>query len=179
MVDDTLRRTLDRLVKSLELRFTLLAMGIPSLLEVVSQVHTHGQRISEELEAEIPRVREAYENIPWWQSVAPIEILGEGTQRRVFTSYHDFLSAKAMHIRERVEHAAIVYDHFMMLRGYFTWYTNGPPSVSLLFYIGRVWLLIGTGRCCEKKGGGAYSYGCEAPRSYGGPRISDELDRDR
>ncbi|PBK85773.1 hypothetical protein ARMGADRAFT_1017851 [Armillaria gallica] len=128
MVDETLRRTLDRLAQSLELRFTLLAMGVPSLLEVVSQVHTHGQRISEELEVEIPRVREAYENIPWWQSVAPIEMLGEGTQRRVFTSYHDFLSAKAMHIRERVEHAAVVYDHFAMLRGYFTWYTNGPPS---------------------------------------------------
>ncbi|KAK0440148.1 hypothetical protein EV421DRAFT_1737525 [Armillaria borealis] len=128
MVDSTLRRSLDQLVRSLELRFTLLAMGVPSLLEVVSQVHTHGQRISEELEAEIPRVREAYENIPWWQSVAPIEILGEGTQRKVFTSYHDFLSAKAMHIRERVEHAAIVYDHFATLRGYFTWYTNGPPS---------------------------------------------------
>ncbi|KAK0189501.1 hypothetical protein F5146DRAFT_1051282 [Armillaria mellea] len=128
MVDDTLRRTLDQLVRSLEFRFTILAMGIPSLLEVVSQVHSHGQRISEELEVEIPRVREAYENIPWWQSVAPIEILGEGTQRQVFTSYHDFLSAKAMYIRERVEHAAIVYDHFTVLRGYFTWYENGPPS---------------------------------------------------
>ncbi|KAK0494198.1 hypothetical protein EDD18DRAFT_363464 [Armillaria luteobubalina] len=128
MVDDTLRRTLDELMKSLELRFTLLAMGVPSLLDVISQVHTHGQRISEELEAEIPRVQEAYENIPWWQSVAPIEILGEGSQRKVFTTYHEFLSAKAMYIREKVEHAAIVYDHFAMLRGYFTWYKNGPPS---------------------------------------------------
>ncbi len=88
-------------------------MGVPSS----SQVHTHGQRISEELEAEIPRVRDAY---AWWQSVALIERLGEGTQWRVFTGYHNFPSVKAMDIRDRVEHAAIVYDKFAMLRWYFT-----------------------------------------------------------
>ncbi|KAK0457131.1 uncharacterized protein EV420DRAFT_541437 [Desarmillaria tabescens] len=131
MVDDALRRSLDHFVRHLEFRFMLLAkFGIPSLLDVISQVHSHGQRISEELQAEIPRVQEAYENIPWWQSVAPIEMLGEGTQRRVFTSYHEFLSAKAVDIREQVEHAEIVYDHFAVLQGYFTWYTNGLPSVS-------------------------------------------------
>ncbi|KAK0200791.1 hypothetical protein DFS33DRAFT_1354907 [Desarmillaria ectypa] len=130
MIDDTLRRSLDDLARNLEHRFRHLSMGVPSLLNVIFQVHSYGQRISEELETEIPRVREAYENIPWWQSVAPIEILGEGTQRRVFTSYHDFLSAKAVDIQDLVEHAAIVYDHFSMLQGYFNWYTNGPPSVN-------------------------------------------------
>ncbi|KAK0477126.1 hypothetical protein IW261DRAFT_1421328 [Armillaria novae-zelandiae] len=94
IVDSTsrLRRSLDRLVRSPELRFSLLAMDVHSLLEVVSRVHTHGQRIFKELEAEINRVREAYENIPLWQSVTPIEILDEGTQRRVSTSYYDFPS---------------------------------------------------------------------------------------
>ncbi|KAK0494228.1 hypothetical protein EDD18DRAFT_364957 [Armillaria luteobubalina] len=85
----------DQLVWSLRLRFRLLAMDVPVLLEVVSHVHAHGQRIPKELGAEIPRVQEAYENIPLRQSLSPIEILGEVTQRRAFTSYHDYYASPA------------------------------------------------------------------------------------
>ncbi len=41
----------------------------------------------------------------------------EGTQQRVFTSYHNFPSAKAVDVWERVEYAAIVYDHPAMAYG--------------------------------------------------------------
>lgn len=76
MVDSALRWSLHRLVRRLELRFKLLAMDVPSLLEVVPQVHTHGQRISENCRLTYPGCERRM--IPWWQSVAPIEILEEG-----------------------------------------------------------------------------------------------------
>ncbi len=80
---------------------------LPSIL-YKTRVHIHGQRISKELKAELPRVREACENILWWQSGAPIEILGEVTQRRVLTSYRNSPSAKAVDIRDRVERVMII-----------------------------------------------------------------------
>lgn len=138
VVDDILRKLLDGLVNILEYRFKIVAMSVPSLSDLISQVHSHGQQISDELEAEIPRVREAYENIPWWQSVAPIEMLGEGTQRRVFTSYHEFLEAKAVDIRDLVERAAIVNDNFRMLGRYFSWYMDVPPTGVITKRPGRV-----------------------------------------
>ncbi|KAG7443276.1 uncharacterized protein BT62DRAFT_1034725 [Guyanagaster necrorhizus] len=79
-IDEILRPSLDCFFTDIRVAFSELAAGV-----------------SEGLNAEIPRVREAYQNLPWWDSVPILDIftesiLGIKPRRRAMSLYHEFLS---------------------------------------------------------------------------------------
>ncbi|KAK0457108.1 uncharacterized protein EV420DRAFT_1551462 [Desarmillaria tabescens] len=134
-VDEILRKALNRLFKELQNIFRQLAVDTSPFLNYISTVHAQSQRISSELESEVPRVEEAFRQIPWWDSHPFVGlfahgILGIKPQRRMFTKYHEFLSMDASNIRYFVEQVAILHDHLEILQRYFLWYSNGPTLVN-------------------------------------------------
>ncbi len=73
--------------------------------------------VSEGLDTEIPRVAEAYRNLPWWDSVPILDsitesVLGIKPRRWAIFSYKEFLSKDEASIRTLAEHASIFHDHF-------------------------------------------------------------------
>ncbi len=150
MVDSALRWSLHRLLRRLELRFKLLAMDVPSPRGGSLSTYSRTADLRE-LEAEVPRVREACDTVVAVRRAN--RNTGGGKKQRVFTSHHDFPSARAADIRDRVEHAVIVYDYFAML-WYFTWYT---VECEFVIRLGGIRFLIRTGRTecsCERTKGG-------------------------
>ncbi|KAK0440141.1 hypothetical protein EV421DRAFT_1737520 [Armillaria borealis] len=130
-VDKILQKTLNGPFKELQNIFRQLAIDTPPFLDYIKTVYAQSQRISSELESEITRVEIAYHKIPWWDSHPFIGlfahgILGMKRQRKMFTKYHEFLSADGPNIRYFVEQVAILHDHLEILQRYFRWYSNGP-----------------------------------------------------
>ncbi|SJL11016.1 uncharacterized protein ARMOST_14416 [Armillaria ostoyae] len=134
-VDKILQKTLNGLFKELQNIFRQLATDTPPFLDYINTVYVQSQYISSELESEITRVEMAYHKIPWWDShpfvgVFAHGILGMKRQRRMFTKYHEFLSADGSNIRYLVEQIAILRDHLEILQRYFRWYSDGPVIIK-------------------------------------------------
>ncbi|KAK0494288.1 hypothetical protein EDD18DRAFT_1176157 [Armillaria luteobubalina] len=132
-VDNILRPSLDRFFADVRVAFSDLATGVPPIIGFFANISSYGHLISEGLDAEIPRVAEAYQNLPWWDSVPILDlitesILGIKPRRWSISKYKDFLSKDEATIRTLVEHASIFHDHFVALAHYFVWYANHPVT---------------------------------------------------
>ncbi|KAK0216249.1 hypothetical protein IW262DRAFT_204981 [Armillaria fumosa] len=132
-VDNILRPSLDRFFADIRVAFSDLATGVPPIIEFFANISSYGHLVSEGLDAEIPRVTEAYQNLPWWDSVPILNlitesILGIKPRRWSISKYKEFLFKDEATIRTLVEHASIFHDHFAALAHYFIWYANHPVT---------------------------------------------------
>ncbi|KAK0494283.1 hypothetical protein EDD18DRAFT_1176134, partial [Armillaria luteobubalina] len=132
-VDNILRPSLDRFFADIRVAFSDLATGVPPIIDFFANISSYGHLISEGLDTEIPRVAEAYQNLPWWDSVPILDlitesILGIKPRRWSISEYKEFLSKDEATIRALVEHASIFHDHFVALAHYFIWYANHPVT---------------------------------------------------
>ncbi|KAK0237176.1 hypothetical protein EDD85DRAFT_1008016 [Armillaria nabsnona] len=132
-VDEILRPSLDHFFADIRVVFTELAAGVPPILELLANCSSYGHLVPEGPDTEIPRVAEAYRNLPWWDSVPILDfitesILGIKPRRWAISSYKEFLSEDEASIRTLAEHASIFHDHFAALARYFVWYANHPVT---------------------------------------------------
>ncbi|KAK0477095.1 hypothetical protein IW261DRAFT_1609251 [Armillaria novae-zelandiae] len=132
-VDNILRPSLDRFFADIRVAFSDLANGVPPIIEFFTNISSYGHLVLEGLDAEIPRVAEAYQNLPWWDSVPILDLIAESIfgikpRRWSITKYNEFLSKDEATIRTLAEHASIFHDHFAALAHYFIWYANHPVT---------------------------------------------------
>ncbi|KAK0477119.1 hypothetical protein IW261DRAFT_306198 [Armillaria novae-zelandiae] len=134
-VDNILRPSLDRFFADIRVAFSDLATGVPPIIDFFTNISSYGYLVSEGLDAEIPCVADAYQNLPWWDSVPILDlitesILGIKPRRWSISEYKEFLSKDEASIWTLVEHSSIFHDHFTALAHYFIWYVNHPVTVS-------------------------------------------------
>ncbi|KAK0189467.1 hypothetical protein F5146DRAFT_1199528 [Armillaria mellea] len=147
-VGNILRHSLDRFFADICVAFSELAAGVPPIMELFVNCSSYGHLVLEGLVIEIPRVEEAYRNLPWWDSVPVLDlliesILGIKPRRWAISSYKEFLSRDKASIRILVEHASILHDHFAALTRYLVWYANHPATVSVsIMFLGLCQLII-------------------------------------
>ncbi|KAK0189476.1 hypothetical protein F5146DRAFT_1122049 [Armillaria mellea] len=104
-------------INRLRTRLNELLFSFPPVLEIrqlFANCSSYGHLVSEGLVIEIPRVEEAYRNLPWWESVPVLDlliesILGIKPRRWAISSYKEFLSRDKASIRILVEHASILH----------------------------------------------------------------------
>ncbi|KAK0457113.1 uncharacterized protein EV420DRAFT_1551506 [Desarmillaria tabescens] len=130
-IDGILRQSLTQFFDKLQEVFAKLAVETPAMLDFFAEILSLGQRVSEQLDSELPRVQTIYHKIPWWDSIPRPNFLRRYSQRTIYEKYYEFLTEEAPNIRDLVEQVSIILDHLTALNDYFRWYSARPDTLNV------------------------------------------------